>query len=122
MASILLIDDDELLRGVLADALTHSGHRVVQAADGAQGIDLFRATEIDLVITDLVMPVQEGVETIIALRRLRRDLPIIAMSGGANNSGVYLDIAAKVGANRVMAKPFTPRELLDAIDETLQVP
>jgi CheY-like chemotaxis protein len=119
MVRILIIDDDELLRGILAKTLENAGHSVIQAADGQQGVELFRATEIDLVITDLVMPVQEGVETIMVLHRERRDLPIIAISGGVMNTRTYLDIAKKVGARRVLPKPFTPQELLRAVDEVV---
>ena len=119
MAQILLIDDDDLLRGVLAKALGYAGHSVIQAADGQQGVELARAAALDLVITDLVMPVQEGVETILTLRRERPNLPIIAISGGVSNSKLYLDIAGKVGAKRVLSKPFTPQELTAAIDEVL---
>ena len=119
MARILLIDDDELLRGVLAKSLAHAGHTVIQAADGQQGVELARATAVDLVITDLIMPVQEGVETIMTLRRERPALPIVAISGGMSNSKLYLEIAAKIGAKRILPKPFTPTELLAVIDEVL---
>jgi DNA-binding response OmpR family regulator len=122
MARLLIIDDDDLLRGVLAKALGHAGHAVIEAADGQQGIDLFRSTSIDLVITDLIMPVQEGVETILKLRREKPGLPIVAISGGVTNSRVYLNIAAKIGATRILPKPFTPRELLQVIDEVLAAP
>jgi DNA-binding response OmpR family regulator len=119
MARILLIDDDDLLRGVLAKALTHAGHEILQASDGKMGVEISRVTTVDLVITDLVMPVQEGVETIVVLRREQPKLPVIAMSGGATNSKVYLDIAGKIGARRVLSKPFTPKELVQSIDEVL---
>jgi CheY-like chemotaxis protein len=119
MAQILLIDDDELLRRVLAKALTHAGHSVIQAADGQQGVELARAASLDLVITDLVMPVQEGVETIIALRQERPRLPIIAISGGVSNSPLYLEIAERIGAKRILPKPFTPQELTAIIDQVL---
>lgn len=119
MASILIIDDDDLLRKVLSKALGHAGHTVLQAADGAQGLDLFHASAVDIVLTDLIMPVQEGVETILQLRRDAPHVPIIAMSGGASNAELYLEIAGKVGARRVLAKPFTPKELLVVIDEVL---
>ena len=120
MFRILLIDDDDLLRGVLAKALGHAGHTVIQASDGRLGVELARATPVDLVITDLVMPVQEGVETILQLRREQPLLPVIAISGGLSNSKLYLDIAAKIGARRVLAKPFTPRELIDQIEEVMR--
>lgn len=120
MAHILLIDDDELLRGVLAKALEHHGHSVTQAGDGRLGVELARATKFDVVITDLVMPVQEGVETILMLRREHARLPIIAISGGVSNSGLYLDIAARIGAQKVLAKPFMPQDLVRAIDQVLR--
>jgi DNA-binding response OmpR family regulator len=119
MARILLIDDDDLLRGVLAKALTYGGHETIQASDGKMGVELARVTPVDIVITDLVMPVQEGVETIITLRREQPKLPVIAMSGGTTNSSVYLDIAGKIGARRVLSKPFTPKQLIETIDEVL---
>lgn len=119
MANILLVDDDELLRGALVQSLRNAGHTVIEAADGQQGLEMARTTAVDIVITDLVMPVKEGVETIMTLRRERPKLPIIAMSGGVTHSKLYLDIAAKIGAKRILPKPFTPRGLLTLIDEVL---
>ena len=119
MARILLIDDDDDLRNVIAQNLTLGGHTVVEAGDGRQGVDLFHATPVDLVLTDLVMPGKEGVETIIELHRERPDLPIIAMYGGMPRSAMYLEIAAKLGARRSLAKPFTPQELLKVITDVL---
>jgi DNA-binding response OmpR family regulator len=116
MSRILLIDDDDLLRNVLAKALTHAGHTVFQAGDGQQGVELARVTDVDLVITDLVMPVQEGVETILQLKRERPGLPVIAISGGVSNSPLYLEIAARIGARRILAKPFMPQELIQTIE------
>ena len=114
-----MIDADDLLRGVLAKALTHCGHETVQASDGKMGVELARVTSVDLVITDLVMPVQEGVETIITLRRECPRLPIIAMSGGASNSNLYLEIAGKIGAKRMLPKPFSPKMLVELIEQVL---
>ncbi len=119
MYDILLIDDDDSLRGVLAKSLTYAGHTVTQAENGSRGLDLCRAGDFDLVITDIVMPVQEGVETIIALRGEKPHLPIIAISGGMSNAGLYLEIAAKIGAAAIVAKPFTPPEILAVIAEVM---
>ena len=119
MATILLIDDDDLLRGALIESLVKAGHKVIEASDGLQGCELARSLSVDLVITDVVMPVQEGVETIMTLRRERPRLPIIAMSGGVTHSKLYLEIAGKIGAKRVLPKPFLPRALLALIDEVL---
>lgn len=122
MARILLIDDDDALRGVIAQNLALAGHTVIEAADGRQGVNLFHAAPVDLVLTDLVMPGKEGVETIIELHREQPELPIIAMSGGMPRSSMYLEIAAKLGARRALAKPFTPQELLKVIADVLAAP
>jgi DNA-binding NtrC family response regulator len=119
MATILLIDDDELLRGALVQSLANAGHKVIEASDGRQGCDLARSMSVDIVLTDLVMPVQEGVETILMLQRERPKLPIIAMSGGVTNSKLYLDIAGKIGAKRMLPKPFTPKSLVSLIEQVL---
>lgn len=119
MAKILIIEDDDLLRDVLAKSLEIAGHQVTQAANGQEGVDLYRASPAELVITDLVMPIQEGVETIMQLRRFRSDLPIVAMSGGVPNSKLYLNIAGRIGAHRILAKPFTPRHLITVVNDLL---
>ena len=122
MARILLIDDDGPLRTVLAEALTAAGQEVFQAEDGRQGVEVFRAALPDVVVTDLIMPGKEGIETIAELRKDFPDLPIIAISGGAPNSKLYLDLAQRLGARRVIAKPFYVQELLRAIEEVLTPP
>ena len=89
------------------------------ASDGRKGVEIARNNTIDMVVTDLVMPVQEGVETIITLHRERPKLPIIAMSGGLSNSKLYLEIAGKIGARRMLPKPFAPKTLVALIQEVL---
>lgn len=117
MPTVLVIDDDEMVRGLLARALKGARYEVIEAADGQEGLALARSHMPDLVVTDLVMPVQEGVETILTLRRERPRLPIIAISGGVTNSRLYLDIAGKIGARHILPKPFTPKELLQLIEQ-----
>src|ERR1035437_6131139 len=120
MSSILLIEDDNLFREAVAAALTEHGYTVTQAADGAQGVRLFRAAPTDLVITDIVMPNKEGLETIEALHREYPKLAIIAMSGGlAREAPLYLSIAGVLGADRMLQKPFALPTLLTAIEEVL---
>jgi DNA-binding response OmpR family regulator len=119
MRTVLLIDDDDVVRAMLTKALARAGYKVVEASDGQQGLELARRASFDLVITDLVMPVQEGVETILTLRRERPRLPIIAISGGVSRSKLYLDIAGKMGAKRILPKPFTPKELIAAVEQVL---
>lgn len=118
MASILLIDDDALLRETLATVLVSSGHRVVQAGNGREGALLFRAARPDLVITDILMPEREGIETIIALHRERPELPILAMTGNPHGAN-YLALAARLGARATLAKPFSAEALLRAVDDLL---
>ena len=119
MSRILIIDDDDFLREMIATTLLRAGHTVYQAADGRQGCNLFDASPVDLVLTDIIMPGGEGIETIIELRRLNPTLPIIAMSGGATHSAFYLDVASRLGASRILPKPFRPGELTLAIAEAL---
>jgi CheY-like chemotaxis protein len=122
MPHLLLVDDDDLLRDVLATALTASGHTVMQAANGRQALALFRTEPADLIITDLVMPDREGLEIIATLHRAQPELPIIAMSGGAIHSKLYLAMAAKLGARHTLSKPFAPATLLRVIAELLPPP
>lgn len=117
MAHILVIDDDDALREVVTMALEQKGHRVTAAENGKVGVARFMAEPADLVLTDVMMPEQEGVETIMQLRKTHPNLRIIAMSGGGPRSAVYLQICARLGA-RTLAKPFTIADLDRAITES----
>ena len=119
MARILVIDDDSAIRSVVRRGLERAGHEVTEAPDGDAGLKSFRTRNTDLVITDIIMPEREGVETIMALRKEFPALKIIAMSGGGGGSADFLSIAKKLGARRTLAKPFGHRELLDAVEEVL---
>lgn len=119
MARILLIDDDQPLLDALAANLVNAGHEVTPAVDARRAVELFRQEPTDLVVTDIIMPGQEGIETIIALRAELPTLPIIAISGSAHNARFYLGMATKLGAQRTLAKPFTAAELLRVVDEVL---
>ena len=121
MASILLIDDDDLFRDVLASALANAGHDVRQAANGAEGLRLFRQAKADVVITDIVMPEKEGLGTIMELRQSHPEARVIAMSGGlAHDPKLYLHMAEKFGASAVLAKPFHLSELMKAVEEAVK--
>ena len=120
MATILVVDDEPALRRVLSGQLRDAGHEVTAAAGGAEALKLSCKGPYDLVITDLIMPDKEGLETIMALRRQIPATKIIAMSGGGRNSGKdYLAIARLLGAQRTLAKPFTQAELLVAVADVL---
>jgi DNA-binding response OmpR family regulator len=122
MAKILLIDDDELVRNMLALTLTHFGHTVIEASDGKEGLKLFAEVNPDLLITDLVMPEKEGFELLSELRRRKSPIKIIVISGGIRGETAnYLEIAKRLGAAKVLAKPFTNEALVVAINELLIV-
>jgi DNA-binding NtrC family response regulator len=119
MARILLVDDDQAFLSVQEEFLRREGHEVVTAGNGRQALRLVQERDFDLVITDIIMPDQEGIETIVTLRRTRPALKVIAMSGGGRlNSDDYLEMARRFGA-RTLAKPFTRRDLLDAVASSL---
>ncbi|HVN87410.1 MAG TPA: response regulator [Candidatus Binatia bacterium] len=121
MAHILLIDDDEAVRSMLRRTLERTGHTVTEAAEGRAGLRALDAAAIDLVITDILMPDMDGIETITALHRSRPQLKVIAMSGGGRlKPEGYLQVATVLGANRVLRKPFDPGELIAAIEESLK--
>lgn len=120
MASVLIIDDDTSIRRVLRSALERAGHHVEEAGDGAEGMQRYRTAPADLVITDLFMPDQDGIETI---QQLRDEFPasrILAISGGAvgGPTGTLTD-AMLFGANAALAKPFTIQQLNSAVAELL---
>ena len=120
MPKILVIDDDEQVRALLHEILDRAGFEVVEAANGVEGVSAYRRAPTDLVITDLIMPEKEGVETILELRREFPSARIIAMSGGGRSGARdYLAIAARLGARRVVAKPFSRQEILDVVQATL---
>ena len=124
MAKILIIDDNDDLRTVVADILVAAGHEVVEAADGVQGIELQRNSPAILVITDILMPEKEGIETIRDLAREFPALRIIAMSGaGRSRSSDRLPFIAKeLGAHAFLRKPFGSDELLESVRKVLDQP
>jgi DNA-binding response OmpR family regulator len=123
MAKILLIEDEELVAGTLEILLRKAGHVVTSASDGAVGLARLAAELPDLVITDIVMPEKEGIETIREIRTTHRDLPIIAYSGGGRTKNYdFLRMAAKLGATEVLMKPFANEQLLAAVHRCLPAP
>jgi DNA-binding response OmpR family regulator len=116
-----LIDDDAPLREALAEALRDAGFSVDEASEGAEGLRIQRTHPADIVISDIFMPGEEGMETIFRLRSLYPKLKIIAISGGTARGGAYdyLPVAGDIGANCTLRKPFRMAEMLSAIHELL---
>lgn len=122
MATILLVEDDDGVRKLLHRTLVNAGYEVEEASNGDIALAAYRRQPRDLVITDLVMPEKDGLETISALRRINPSAKIIAISGGGRTLGLgqlYLETAQSIGAARVLAKPFTSTALLTAVSELL---
>lgn len=115
-AKILVIEDDCKVRKLLQRLLSRAGYQVSEAGDGQEGIHSFRNNPTDLIITDLIMPGKEGLETIIDLRREFPKLRIIAISGGGiDGQDSYLNAAKLCGADMTFRKPFDTKKFLDAI-------
>jgi DNA-binding response OmpR family regulator len=123
MALILLIDDDATLRRGLRIALEKSGHEIVDVANGREGITAFTRRPADLVVTDIIMPDVEGIETIRLIRKVNAVVPIFAISGGGRGKpSDYLHLAKVLGATQVFAKPFDVDALRAAIATELADP
>jgi DNA-binding response OmpR family regulator len=117
---ILVIEDDCTVRELILQTLSKAGYGVIAAEDGVSGLNLFRAKNPDLVITDIVMPQKEGLQTIIELRQAAPNVRVIAMSGGGRYSNTdYLKLARKFGARSTISKPFMRDEMLNAVRDAL---
>ena len=120
MAKILLIDDEEAVRFSVRKILESGGHIVTEADNGATGLELFKLGSFDMVITDLIMPEKEGIETLEEVKMLSPDTPVLAISGGGRFGGTnYLETAKILGACDALAKPFTAIELLESVNRCL---
>jgi CheY-like chemotaxis protein len=117
MPSVLVVDDQDQVRQLIREALEEAGYDVDEARDGKEGLERYRAKSADLVLMDILMPNQDGLEGIMTLRREFPGSRIIAMTGGSDGIGVldFLDVAKMLGARRTLHKPFEIQALLDAV-------
>lgn len=120
MASVLVVDDEPAVRELLRLVLERDGHTVMEAGNGRKAMRALRDAQVDVVITDIIMPEQEGMETISEIRRLRPEIKIIAMSGGGRRLTMdFLPMATRLGADMTFEKPFKPTELAAAVADLL---
>jgi two-component system chemotaxis response regulator CheY len=113
---ILVIDDDAFVRQALTQILESGGYEVQCAPEGRQGLRAFKKRRPDLVISDIIMPTMEGLETVMELRILSRDCPIIAISGGGCfGRADFLVVAKQLGATATLSKPFEQADLLQTV-------
>jgi DNA-binding response OmpR family regulator len=121
MAKVLVIDDDAAMRRMITRVLTDAQHQVIEAVDGRDGLRKFRAEAPEIIVTDIVMPEQEGIQTIREIRAGGSTVGIIAISGGggSGDGALYLTIAEELGADAVLQKPFRLAELVAVVDRIL---
>jgi CheY-like chemotaxis protein len=120
MTKILVIDDDVIVRKTIIRLLEDGGYKVLSAEDGLRGMAMFRSKQPDLVITDIIMPEQEGIQTITEMRKAKPDAKIIAISGsGRFGNADFLKMAQALGAMAAISKPFDQDELLTIVKNCL---
>lgn len=119
-ARVLVIEDDELVRETLESVFDRAGYRVAAVENGVAGTEWLKLNAADVVVTDIYMPEKEGIETIMQIRRDHPAIKIVAISGGGE-SGLLtvLSFAEKLGAKRVLRKPFAPADIIAAVEEVL---
>jgi len=119
MWRILVIDDDAQFRSYVVKLLGRRGFAVSEVASAVKGLELLSTETFDVVVTDILMPDMEGLETIRRLNANVSKCKIIAMSGGGTGSVDYLRFAEKLGATATLRKPFAPNEILDLLNRLL---
>lgn len=123
MKHILVIDDEPPIRLMLRKLLEFEGYEVSEASDGVEAIERYNENPPDLVITDLIMPEKEGLETMAELFKKNRNLKVIAMSGGGRSQpGGYLHTAKLLGAVETFEKPIRKNELIKTIKNVIGNP
>jgi CheY-like chemotaxis protein len=126
MATILIADDDPMVRRTIRSILVGKGHEVIEAEDGVEAIRLLGNLKpnqtISLIITDILMPKIDGFSLIVELRKLNRAVRILAVTGGGRMiHSDYLAAAKNVGAHDALKKPFTHHQLLEKVDSLLNL-
>ena len=120
MPGVLIVEDDKELREMISISLTRRKFTVIETTNGKKAILHFKPSVTDLVVTDLIMPDEDGLKVIMKLRELKPSIKIIAISGGGKaGPGSYLNLAMALGANAVYSKPFSLNDLVAKIEEWL---
>jgi len=120
MPGVLLVEDDKELREMLKMSLLRRSFTVLEAENGKDAITHFKPLITDLVVTDLIMPEEDGLKVVIKLRELKPSIKIIAISGGGKvGPGSYLNLAKALGADAIYSKPFSINDLILKIEQLL---
>lgn len=118
MANILVVEDDSDIRDLMTNILKDAGHQVILAKNGDEGIATYQQNQTDLVITDIMMPEKDGIETIRELKKINKEVKIIAITGYRGRFN-RLPAAEFLGAQETLLKPFTKADLLSTIDRLI---
>jgi len=120
---ILLIEDDRQIRAVLQEALEQIGHDVIPCNNGTEGVEIYKRSQIDLVIMDLLLPDKDGFETLNELKKHNHAVNVLAISGGFTQGNVnILTIAQRLGARQTLAKPFDLQRFTNVVEHMLTSP
>lgn len=120
MARILVVDDEPIVRELVRKTLERVDHEVAEAEDGEVALKLSKKQPFDLVIADLFMPVMDGLQLIVQLREESPNTKVVAISGSVyERKPRFLEIAGRMESVITLAKPFTPEDLLTAVEESL---
>jgi CheY-like chemotaxis protein len=121
MQKILIIDDNSAVRATMARILELAGYETITAGDGNEGLIRMRQDQPDLIITDIIMPEKEGIETIRQILIERPGMKIMAVSGGGRHANMdFLEVARKLGAMEVLEKPFEPDDLVNRVSRCMK--
>jgi CheY-like chemotaxis protein len=122
MPGILIVEDDNDLRTMLKVSLTRRKFTVLEAENGKEALTHFKPSVTDLVITDLIMPDEDGLKVIMRIRELKPSIKIIAISGGGKaGPGSYLNLAKALGADAIYSKPFSVNDMIFKIEKLLDI-
>jgi CheY-like chemotaxis protein len=115
--TVLVVDDDPGMHDMIRDWLVPRGYNLLYAGSGKEGTNIFRRQRVDLVLLDVFMPDQDGIEVLMELRRIAKGAKVVMMSGGGvMKLQQVLKLAGKLGATGTLPKPFTPAELTQTVD------
>jgi CheY-like chemotaxis protein len=122
MPGILIVEDNQELREILKESLNRKRFTVQEAENGKDAIIHFKPGVTDLVITDLIMPEEDGLKVIMKLREIKPSIKVIAISGGGKaGPASYLNLAKALGADAIYSKPFSVNEMIEKIEELLEI-
>jgi CheY-like chemotaxis protein len=122
MPGILIVEDNRELREMLKESFTRKKFTVQEAENGKDAIIHFKPGVTDLVVTDLIMPEEDGLKVIMTLRELKPSIKVIAISGGGKaGPASYLNMAKALGADAIYSKPFSVNEMIGKIEELLEI-